>query len=234
MKILMLTFTALFLCIFTSAQSINTLTDQEKKEGWKLLFNGKDLSGWHAYGKKVIGPRWKINNGVLELHTGLQEGGDLVTDEMLKGNFELKVEWKIGPSSNSGIFFFAKEIPEYEFIYNTALELQIQDNAVYRNEKQDNKHLTGDFFGIASATNAKPNALGEWNTYHIIFKHPILDVLLNGKQIHHINVTSAAWKKSVSTGNHKNSPFANGKFAGPIGLQDWHSPVSFRNIKIRY
>ncbi len=28
------------------AQSVNTLTDTEKKQGWVLLFNGKNFDGW--------------------------------------------------------------------------------------------------------------------------------------------------------------------------------------------
>lgn len=214
------------------SQSVNMLTDKEKKEGWELLFNGQNFNGWHTYGNKPVGPRWKINDGVLELHTGLQDGGDLVTNEIIKGNFEFKIDWKISPSSNSGIFLFSKESAENEFIYNTALELQIQDNNVYRHEKEDKKHLTGDLFGIIKANNAQPNKLGEWNNYHIIYKHPVLDVFLNNKRIHHINLTSDAWKKLVGD-NRRNSPFAQGTFAGPIGLQDWHSKVWFKNIKLR-
>lgn len=233
MKNMFLTVAAMLVFFSINAQAVNTLTEQEKKDGWKLLFNGKDLSGWHAYGKKPIGPRWKINEGVLELHTGLQEGGDLVTNDIFKGNFEFKVDWKIKPSANSGVFFFAVESPEYEHIYNTALELQIQDNRVYREEKEDKKHLAGDMFGIVKANGAVTNALGEWNQYHVIFKHPMLDVFLNGKRIHHINVNSAEWKKLVAASNAKNSPFAKGKFVGPIGIQDWHSAAFFRNIKMK-
>lgn len=230
MKITCSVIAAILLFFYVNGQSTNSLTAQEKKEGWKLLFNGSDLSNWHAYGKKPIGQRWKINDGVLELHTGLQEGGDLVTNEIIKGNFEFKIDWKIGPSSNSGIFFFSLESPEYEYIYNTALELQIQDNRVYREEKEDKQHLAGDLFGIVKADNAQPKPLGEWNQYHVIFKYPIFDVYLNGQRIHHINVNSASWKKLVAA---KKVPFAQGKFIGPIGLQDWHSAVSFRNIKLK-
>lgn len=233
MKIIIILFTTVIVFFSASSQTMNMLTEKEKKEGWKLLFNGKDFKGWHVYGKKAIGPRWKINEGVIELHTGLQAGGDLVTDETIKGNFEFKIDWKIGTASNSGIFFFSVDSSQYEFIYNTALELQIQDNNVYKNEK-GNKKLTGDLFGIAEANNAKPNALGEWNQYHVIFKYPILDIFLNDKKIHHINVTSTSWKKALATGNHKNSPFARGKYSGPIGLQDWHSVVQYRNIKIKH
>lgn len=233
MKNIILLFVMMIVFFSASSQAINILTEKEKKEGWKLLFNGKDLKGWHIYGKKPIGPRWKINDGVIELHTGLQAGGDLVTDEIIKGNFEFKIDWKISTASNSGIFFFSVDSSKYEFIYNTALELQIQDNNVYKNEKA-NKKLTGDLFGIASANQAIPNALREWNQYHVIFKYPLLDIFLNGKNIHHIDVTSATWKKALAAGNHHLSPFAKGKYTGPIGLQDWHSVVHYRNIKIKY
>jgi len=233
MRTIILLLPFLIILFSASSQTINSLSNKEKKEGWTLLFNGKDFNGWHVYGGKTIGPRWKINNGVLELHTGLQSGGDLVTDKIIKGNFEFKIDWKINTASNSGIFFFFVDSTKYEFIYNTALELQIQDNNVYKNEKA-NKKLTGDLFGIAEADHAKPNALGEWNQYHVVFKSPVLDVFLNGKRIHHINVNSATWKKALANSNHRNSPFAKGNYTGPIGLQDWHSVVQYRNIKIKY
>ena len=44
-----------FLCDILFAQQLNTLTSQEKQEGWQLLFNGKDLKGWHSYLEKETG-----------------------------------------------------------------------------------------------------------------------------------------------------------------------------------
>ncbi len=41
----------------------NTLTDQEKSEGWQLLFDGTTTKGWHQYGNKPVGAAWTISDG---------------------------------------------------------------------------------------------------------------------------------------------------------------------------
>ena len=53
----------LFVVIYGAVgQGINSLSANERKEGWKLLFNGKDTKGWHAYGAKEPGSAWKIEH----------------------------------------------------------------------------------------------------------------------------------------------------------------------------
>jgi hypothetical protein len=47
LKFISVSFLSFLVFISTQAQPLNTLSAQEKKEGWKLLFNGRDLSGWH-------------------------------------------------------------------------------------------------------------------------------------------------------------------------------------------
>src|SRR5688500_12233339 len=127
-------FIVLFVCAWTvQAQSVNTLSAQEKKEGWKLLFDGKSLKGWHTYGKKGIGPAWKIDQDALQLHVPeragnkTKGGGDIVTDETFTGDFELKFDWKITRLANSGVFLFVTESPKYENAHNTGLEFQVTD-----------------------------------------------------------------------------------------------------------
>ncbi len=45
-----------------AAQAPNTLTAQEKKEGWKLLFDGTTLNGWTNFGR---GAEWKAQDGAI-------------------------------------------------------------------------------------------------------------------------------------------------------------------------
>ena len=84
----------------THAQQ-NQLTDQEKKEGWKLLFDGRTSKGWHTYNKKTFGEGWKVSEGTLFRDTTAvkKEAGDICTDEVFE-NFDLKLQWKISKDGN--------------------------------------------------------------------------------------------------------------------------------------
>ncbi|WP_423146761.1 3-keto-disaccharide hydrolase [Rubrolithibacter danxiaensis] len=231
LKSLLLIF-SLFLSA-AQAQSVNTLTSAEKNSGWKLLFNGKNFNGWHNYNKKTVGQRWVIDKGAIKLNTGAEEGGDIVTDQVVAGDFEFKIDWKIAPYANNGVFFFVSESPAFKSMYDTGLELQVIDNAVYKDEKKDNKHLAADFFGIMKANNTTLKPVGKWNQFHVIHQKNKLMVFLNGKKVQDINLKSPVWQQAVSKSFLKSAPFAKGKFQGNIGIQDWHSEVWYRNIKIR-
>src|SRR5665647_2906801 len=91
----------------------NTLTQKEKTDGWKLLFDGKTSNGWHTYGKQTAGKVWSVKDGAFYLDAeskkslGAGEGGDLVTNEEY-GNFDLKLD--------------SKEIVVLYFIYMKTLQ----------------------------------------------------------------------------------------------------------------
>ncbi|MFM8913714.1 MAG: DUF1080 domain-containing protein, partial [Flammeovirgaceae bacterium] len=88
-----------------AANAQNSLSTQEEKEGWKLLFDGKSLKGWHNFVSKGIGSAWAVREGAIHLDkTVKKDGGDVVTDDEFE-NFELSLEWKIAPCGNSGIMF---------------------------------------------------------------------------------------------------------------------------------
>src|SRR4051794_17758518 len=90
--------------------ALNTLTEQEKAQGWKLLFDGKDMQGWRTYQNKPQ-TSWYISNGVLGCKydtTNAYQHADLITDKQYK-NFELSLDWKIEPKANSGILYMVNE-----------------------------------------------------------------------------------------------------------------------------
>ena len=237
-NLLPVTFALFLACSTAQAQGLNTLSAQEKKEGWTLLFNGRDVSGWHTYGGKGVGSAWQIDGGALHLSVPNRignkaaNGGDLVSDATFSGDFEFKVDWKVGRLTNSGIFFFVQESPQYKNIYDTGLELQVLDDAIYEGAKE-NTHRAGDFFSVANARVREINPVGEWNQVHFIMKNRKLTVSLNGYSIQEHDLNGPDWKKLMVASKLNAAPISKGQFAGRIGLQDWGSTVWFRNIKIR-
>jgi hypothetical protein len=234
-------FTLVAICFsFASlqAQSLNTLSAQEKKEGWTLLFNGRNTAGWHTYGGKGVGSAWQIDQGALKLDVPNRvgnkavNGGDLVTDATFNGDFEFKAEWKVGRLTNSGIFFFVQEAPQYKNIFDTGLELQVLDDAIYEGANE-NTHRAGDFFSVANARVRELNPVGSWNQVHFVLKNHKLTVSLNGFTIQEHDLNSDDWKKRIAASKLNKAPISKGQFTGRIGLQDWGSSVWFRNIKIR-
>lgn len=220
------------------AQGVNTLSAQEKKDGWRLLFNGRDLSNWHKYGGKGVGSSWQIDDGTLKLNVPNRignkapDGGDLVTNEVFTGDFEFKADWKVERFTNSGIFFFVQESPAYKNIFDTGLELQVLDDAIYEGANE-NTHRAGDFFSVANARVRELNPVGQWNQVRFVLKGNTLDVSLNGFSIQEHELNSDDWKKRVAASKLSKAPLSKGQFTGHIGLQDWGSTVWFRNIKIR-
>lgn len=231
----------LLLCFAGSliqAQPLNTLSAQEKKDHWSLLFNGRDVTGWHTYGGKGVGSAWQIEQGALHLSVPNRagnkavNGGDLVTDATFSGDFEFKADWKVDRLTNSGIFFFVQETPAYKNVYDTGLELQVLDNAIYEGASE-NKHRAGDFFSVANARVREVNPVGSWNQLHVIMKKNQLTITMNGFTIHEHDLTSADWKQRLAGSKLKDAPIGKGQFKGRFGLQDWGSPVWFRNVKFR-
>ncbi|WP_394355942.1 3-keto-disaccharide hydrolase [Spirosoma profusum] len=225
-------------CANVWSQTVNTLSSEEKKRGWKLLFNGHDVSGWHSYGSKDVAKAWKVEQGTLKLEgpnrvgNKSENGGDLMTDAVFTGDFELKVEWKISKFANSGIFLFVQEESQYKNSYDTGLEIQVLDDAIYQGTAE-NKHRAGDLFCVATARVRQLQPVGEWNQVHCKVRNNKLTVWLNGTMIQEHDLTSDDWKQRIASSKLKNAPISKGRFYGRIGLQDWGSEVSYRNIKFR-
>ncbi len=95
------------------SMTANTLTEQERAEGWKLLFDGTTTNGWRgAYMDKFPTGGWLVENGTIgPVESGGAEsrnGGDIVTVEEYD-NFDLKFEFMLTDSANSGVKYFVVE-----------------------------------------------------------------------------------------------------------------------------
>jgi len=233
-KLIVLAVSAL---IFSSAmaQTPNTLSKEEKKAGWKLLFDGKTTKGWHTYLKKEAGAKWEVKDGAIVFNPTLSTGGgDLVTDGIYE-NYELNLEWKISKGGNSGIIFDIQEDPKYGATYLTGPEMQVLDNIDASDNKKEN-HLAGCLYDMSGdATVSKPVPVGEWNKVKLIQDKGHLTFWLNGIKTFEGQIGSDKWNQMVANSKFKNKDFADfAKVAkGKIALQEHPGSSQWRNIKIR-
>ncbi|HTS46134.1 MAG TPA: DUF1080 domain-containing protein [Puia sp.] len=215
------------------AQQENMLSDQEKKDGWKLLFDGTTLNGWHTYGKTGISSAWKADKGTIHFDASDKSGGDgdIVTDKEYE-NFDLKLEWKISKNGNSGIMFDVKEDPKYKETYVTGPEMQVLDNDGHPDGKIK-KHRAGDLYDLISSSSEPVKAVGEWNQVEIKCVKNKLDLYLNGINVVSTTLRDAEWDKLVQGSKFKSMPGFAKYSIGRIALQDHGNNVWFRNIRIK-
>jgi hypothetical protein len=218
-----------------SVMADNTLTEEEKQQGWQLLFDGKDMSQWRNFKEEGISDNWVVENGTMKL-TG-KGGGDILTRKAFR-NFDLRLEWEISEAGNSGIFILADE--EGSHIYSHAPEIQILDNERHSDNKIDS-HLSGSLYDMAASHPSSHKPAGEWNHVRILFVDGFIQVWQNGVQTVNVTIGSSTWNtlfdgskfagKGVSGWFSDFEGFAEAR-SGHIGLQDHSDPVAFKNIRI--
>ncbi len=221
---------AISLCVPAQIGQINKLTENEKKEGWHLLFNGINLAGWKTFqGKEITG--WKVIDGVLNNSgVGSDHGGDIVTREKFQ-NFELSIEWKIAPKSNSGIFYHVNE-KIGKAIYESGPEYQLIDDRGWPDKLHDYQY-SGANYGMDAPLNAVVKNLNEWNQTRILVDGTHVQHYLNGVKVVDYYLWDADWKSRKEKGKWKDFPYYGMAKKGQVGLQDHGGLAQFRNIKIK-
>ena len=222
----------------TTATTVNTLTDQEKADGWQLLFDGKSLAGWHKYGGQPVGAAWMVKDSSIYLDASSKEdwqikgGGDIVTDDEYD-NFHLKLEWKVDTGANSGVIIYIHEdSTKYRWPWETGPEMQVLDNERHPDAKIT-KHRAGDLYDLISVSKETVKPALEWNQVEIKSLNGKLDLYLNGENVVSTTMWDDAWKQLVAGSKFKNMPDFGKYQKGHIGLQDHGNNVWFRNIKIK-
>lgn len=216
-----------------SAESaINSLTESEKAAGWKLLFNGKDFTGWHNFKRDGVRSGWQVKDGVL-VCVDPHNAGDIVTSDTFDW-FELQLDYNISEGGNSGIMFHVTD--EGNAAWATGPEFQLEDNAkaadpqrcgwLYALYKPDLDPKTGK---PLDAT--KPP--GEWNHVRLVISPDKCIHEINGVKYFEYVLGSDDFKERVAKSKFSRMPHFAKSNSGAIALQGDHGQVSFRNIKIR-
>ncbi|HVX48829.1 MAG TPA: DUF1080 domain-containing protein [Chitinophagaceae bacterium] len=208
----------------------NTLTPNEKKEGFILLFDGVTKNGWRTYQGKP--GSWAVEAGTLYCQkTPEQQYSDLITNDQYE-NFELRIDWKVEPNANSGIMYMVTE--QYEQSYLSGPEYQLLDNEGYKGKIEDYQKA-GAAYAIKAPSVDATKPVGEWNHTVIIVNKGHVEHWLNGKKIVEYELWSDEWKAAKEHGKWKDAAGYGMSKTGHIAIQDYHGDgkVWFKNIKLR-
>lgn len=218
-------------------QAQNKLTEEEKADGFVLLFDGKTSDGWRGYKKDVFPDRWLIEDGTIHFDPKAEgKRGDIIYDKMFS-DFHLKLEWKIAEGGNSGIFYLGAENDKFRAIYATAPEMQVLDNERHPDAKagKDGNRMAGSLYDLIPADPQNFKGAGEWNSAEVIIKDGHVTHMQNGEVVVEFQYGTREWDELVGGSKFPgiNPTWANLQEKGYIGLQDHGNHVWFRSIRIK-
>ncbi len=239
MKTKLTVIAALALCLWSCGQKDNTLTKAEAEEGWVLLFNGTDMTGWRNFNGTELTNGWSVVDGCIQAPgDGSDESGYIVTDRKYE-NFELSWDWKLAHGGNSGMIYHVVENPYFKVPYVTGPEYQLIDNEGWEEVNAPSKLEEWQKLGVDYAMHLpdysvmKVNPQGEWNTSKIVFDNGHVEHWINGAKILEFECWTDEWFQLKNSGKWANAPEYGLAHEGVLCLQDHGTPASFKNIKIK-
>ena len=201
----------------------NALTDAEKADGWKLLFDGTSLAGWHA---ATNIKNWTVEEGTI---AAVPKNGDyLITDEQF-GNFIISADFKEDTSTNSGIFL---RRPVKSTKGCRGIECQIY---YQKNGKETGKHACGGIYDAVAPSKNMCRGPGVWQNMTVYCCENIIKITLNGELVTTMNLDewTVAGKAPDGSPNKFTVPYKDMPRIGQLALQNHNTKVWFRDIKIK-
>jgi hypothetical protein len=214
----------------SSAKNIsdNSLSKQQKEEGYDLLFDGRTMEGWHAYQNKSM-DSWEIESGALHCKGSTPAPADLVTNKKYE-NFDLSLDYKISPKGNSGILYMVTEDNPSSSV--SGPEYQIIDDVNFPQKLEDWQRTAANY-AMNPAPAAHPNGAGQWNHARIVVNGNHVEHWLNGEKVVEYELGSDDWKLRKNAGKWIDvSTYAKSK-SGSIAFQNHGDEVWFKNVKIK-
>ncbi|MFZ4261169.1 family 16 glycoside hydrolase [Sphingobacterium sp. HJSM2_6] len=201
-------------------KEIFTLSEQEKKEGFEMLFDGTNLDKWTETAAYDI-----TNDGSIRSNPDTEHGTNLYTKEQYT-DFVYRFEFKLTPGANNGVGI--RTPMGVDAAYN-GMEIQILDDGadVYKDLQPYQYH--GSVYGIIAAKRGSLNPVGEWNTEEIRVQGNKIKITVNGKVIVDGDLAAATKSGSVDKKDHP------GLFnkSGHIGFLGHGTEVFLRNIRVK-
>jgi hypothetical protein len=215
---------SLVLCLFALPS-----LPAESEGGWVSLFDGRTTQGWHHFqhpGQPVSG--WAVDDGWL--HCLAKGGGDILSDAEF-ADFELEWEWKLEPGGNSGVKYFVLETRKAALGH----EYQLLDDERHEDARLgQGKRVTAAFYDVLKPDVKAPiRPMGEINQSRVLVKAGHVEHWLNGVRVLVYECGSERVRKAVAESKFRDTPGFGNCVRGHFLLQDHHSQVWFRNVRVR-
>ena len=196
-----------------------SMSDEERKLGFEVLFNGTNLDKWIGNKKG-----YALEDSVIVTHPELG-GGNLYTAEEYS-DFEYRFEFQLTPGANNGLGI--RTPTEGDAAYE-GMELQILDNEAPIYDKLKPYQYHGSVYGVIPAKRGYLKPTGEWNEQTVVVKGSKVKVILNGQVILDGDIKEAS--KNGTADGREHPGLMNAK--GHIGFLGHGDVVRFRNIRIK-
>jgi len=217
-------------CAVVTAQEHNTLSSEERENGWQLLFDGQSFNGL----RKLAEGGWEVKDGALSA-TPIPHGRqmDVITEAQFE-NFELIFEFAIFENTNSGVkYLVTNDFPDQRGTY-LGLEYQILDDENYRYPERGNLRSSASLYDlIPAAKSKKTKDFGQWNTAKIVVDRNLISHWLNGDKVVEYDRSAPSFQGLVEQSKYKDLYHFGKAKKGHLLFQNEGTPIKFRNIKIR-
>jgi predicted dehydrogenase len=229
-----------------TAAAPNTLTPEEKAEGWLSLFDGRDLADWRGVGSETVPERlWSVKEGTIlkeDVPSGATLpdgqpvlGGDIITRETFL-DFEFAFEWRVAKGANSGVKYNVDETLTSDGRPSRGtlgFEYQLIDD-IGAAEPLTAKQTTGSLYDLVPAApgNAARPA-GEWNRSRILVQGARIEHWLNGVEVVAVDTASPSFMTRLAESKFARIDGFAQKKKGHIALQDHNGSCAFRSLRIR-
>lgn len=219
--------TMLFLLAPIGRAADNELTEQEKKDGWILLFDGKTTTGWMSGAKTM--PEKQVESGMLNTK---DQGAYVSHFDQKFSDFHFACDFKLDATCNSGLFFRIGKPGAGDI--NRGWEIQVKDD----HGKAPTRFDCGALYEFLAPTKQAVKPAGEWNHIEVIAKGADVTVILNGEKV--LNANLDQWDKPGQNPDGSKNKFS--KWAlkdmpreGYIGLSfhDKNKNAWYKNIKVK-
>jgi hypothetical protein len=182
---------------------------------WQTLFEGSNLNAWNP--KSSSPPdEWTVNDGILSTRP---TGDGWLKSQEVFSDFELRLEFRLSPKANSGVFLRADGSTPHV----SGLEVQLLDDAAFPDGP--NSRANGALMLESGPKVRASKKAGEWQSLLVKCEGPKVTVKLNDQLVIEEDFTLNPDREAEHPGRKSTQ--------GHIGLQNRGEKVEFRRIEIR-